>query len=382
MRRFGSLLVALAGVALVLAGCGGQQFPQAVTTPTTLRATAPPEATRDPRAWLLASVKRTSTLKSARLALTMKLTGFGEETMSLSGIGLIDFAGRKASLSLRGQDNGEPVSVETRVVGGTIYTRTDDQWLSNPVSASDVNTPNPASYLSYLEAVSSNVRVDGHQVLRGVDTTRYLADVDFDRALAHAAGPAQRKVFAQALTLFGGVKMPLTAWVDADGYVRREQISLDLSTALRAAGVAVTGHPMIVVVLELYDFGVPVDVVAPTGAIDAATAAQFRAAQSDLRNALTAEKTYYTDQELYSADPTVMREIEPSLGWGGKLKVVVGAADGVGGAVVCISEASAAGPVFSIADVASGSNAGTYYARGACPPAIDDTTAAVMGASW
>src|SRR6516225_6771234 len=51
--------------------------------------------------------------------------------------------------------------------------------------------------------------------------------------------------------------------------------------------------------------------------------AQDRAAQSDLRNGLTAEKTNYTDAQTYSAVVATMKGIEPSLNWGGKLTVVV-----------------------------------------------------------
>ena len=103
--------------------------------------------------------------------------------------------------------------------------------------------------------------------------------------------------------------------------------------------------------------------------------------QSQLRNGLTAEKTIYVDNQSYTADPATLKQIEPSLDWGGKLKVVVGDADAVSGAVVCLSEASPSGTVYAIADVASGSDAGTYYAKTVCPPTIDDTTAAALGST-
>ena len=44
---------------------------------------------------------------------------------------------------------------------------------------------------------------------------------------------------------------------------------------------------------------------------------QDRAAQSDLRNALTAEKTVYTDSQAYSDVAADMLEVESSLDWGG-----------------------------------------------------------------
>src|SRR5436305_7235399 len=69
--------------------------------------------------------------------------------------------------------------------------------------------------------------------------------------------------------------------------------------------------------------------------------AQDRAAQSDLRNGLTAEKTVYTDSQAYDATTATMKGVEASLDWGGKLTVAVGDAVTTGDkGVVCLSEAS------------------------------------------
>ena len=383
MRRFTLVPLAAAGVALVLASCGGQEFPRAAVTPTSARPVAiPPAATANPRAWLLASVRRTSTVGTARLALSMKLVGMRNEAMSVTGDGEMDFANHEASLSMHGSDNREPISLDLRIVGGTVYTRTDTDWRSAPAAGAGVDTPNPASYLAYLQAVSSDVRVDGHETLRGVDTIRYRADIDFDRALAHGANAVDRKELAQAAAMLGGMKMPTTVWIDGDGHLRKVEFSLDLATVFRKAGLTMGGDPKIAVVLELYDFGIPVHVVAPPGAMDARAAAQARAAQSDLRNALTAEKTIYVDSQVYSADAAQMKQIEPALGWGGRLTVVVGDAEGVTDAVVCLSERSSGGQLFALADVAAGPNAGTYYGRSACPASVDDASMARLGSRW
>src|SRR5436305_14005025 len=45
--------------------------------------------------------------------------------------------------------------------------------------------------------------------------------------------------------------------------------------------------------------------------------AQDRAAQSDLRNGLTAEKTVYTDKQTYDATTANMQAVESSLNWNG-----------------------------------------------------------------
>src|SRR3984893_13019773 len=68
--------------------------------------------------------------------------------------------------------------------------------------------------------------------------------------------------------------------------------------------------------------------------LGARTRAQDRAAQSNIRNALTGEKTFYTDQQYYGAgsgaDLTALQGIEPAIQWStgpatvtGKLGVVV-----------------------------------------------------------
>jgi type IV pilus assembly protein PilA len=107
--------------------------------------------------------------------------------------------------------------------------------------------------------------------------------------------------------------------------------------------------------------------------------AQDSAAKSDLRNGLTAEKTVYTDTQRYSADTAAggaLDSIEPSLKWGTDLTVSVGNVTGTDGNVVCLSQTSKSGTVFSIADVATGANAGTYYNKGAC------STAHATVAAW
>ncbi len=114
--------------------------------------------------------------------------------------------------------------------------------------------------------------------------------------------------------------------------------------------------------------------------------AQDRAAQSDLRNGLTAEKTSYTDTQVYDANAANMKAIEPSLDWGGKLAVTVGDAVTAGDAqTVCLAEASKSGSTFELADVAAGPNAGTYYGKLSTGCPANDGTGAnlkALGPNW
>ena len=112
--------------------------------------------------------------------------------------------------------------------------------------------------------------------------------------------------------------------------------------------------------------------------------AQDRAAQSDLRNGLTAEKTVYTDAQTYDATAANMKNIESSLNWGGKLTVAVGDAVNLNDkGVVCLSEASKSGSKFNIADVAAGGSAGTYYNKGGdCSTLTPATLAGAWNTGW
>jgi type IV pilus assembly protein PilA len=116
--------------------------------------------------------------------------------------------------------------------------------------------------------------------------------------------------------------------------------------------------------------------------------AQDRAAKSDLRNGLTAEKVTYTDTQTYSSDTAaggVLIGIEPSLKWGAGLTVTVGdAVVAADAGTVCLSEASKSGKVFQIADVATGTNAGTYFGKAAACPAnvLGGANLVALGPAW
>jgi type IV pilus assembly protein PilA len=111
--------------------------------------------------------------------------------------------------------------------------------------------------------------------------------------------------------------------------------------------------------------------------------AQDRASQSNLRNALTAEKTFYTDKQAYTATATDLSAIEPTLSYqaaspaatGNQVQVSVSAALDA----VCLTAKSASGKDFSIKDVSSGATAGTYYYTTALGGTCDTTAGA---SSW
>ena len=120
--------------------------------------------------------------------------------------------------------------------------------------------------------------------------------------------------------------------------------------------------------------------------------AQNRAAQSNLRNVLTAEKTYYTDAQSYADDSGgAIKAIEPSIGYGaGVTAPAVGTVNisvetvtaPATPQVVCLTAKSASGNVYVLADIASGTNAGTYYGNAALSSCSATTVAALAGTVW
>jgi type IV pilus assembly protein PilA len=117
--------------------------------------------------------------------------------------------------------------------------------------------------------------------------------------------------------------------------------------------------------------------------LGARTRAQDRAAQSEVRNGYTAEKTVYTDAQTFSSDVSVggqMRSVEPSLKWGTTVTVGVGNVLAGDKGVVCLGETSKSGTAFNLADVSSGPNMGTFFNKGGNCSDLTPTT--LSGSAW
>ena len=107
--------------------------------------------------------------------------------------------------------------------------------------------------------------------------------------------------------------------------------------------------------------------------------ANHRAAQSTLRNALAAEKVFFTDNQVFSSSETGMDDIEPNLAWENTLPVPANPVEGTvyfdtnaTNTAVCMVVVSKSNDVaWSIFD----NNTGTQYGNTAC------TTGAAGGAA-
>ena len=121
--------------------------------------------------------------------------------------------------------------------------------------------------------------------------------------------------------------------------------------------------------------------------LGARTRAQNRAVQANLRNALTVEKSYYTDAQAYSADVSstgVLKTGEPSLTFVADGSMTAATAGdvyvSVSGGTLILGSKSASGTCFYLKDIATGSGAGTFYTQNTTCAAPSGTT--VTGTAW
>ena len=119
----------------------------------------------------------------------------------------------------------------------------------------------PAQVLELLKGVTRDVEERGEEMVRGARTTHYRATLELDRVVAEAP-PNVRASLASLIARAGSTDIAADVWIDADGRLRKMAYELDIPPP-RDSGVAATTAESMTVSMELYDFGVAVDVAPP-----------------------------------------------------------------------------------------------------------------------
>src|SRR5436190_10628630 len=139
---------AAAFMLVLLAGCGGEAFSSAVE----------PNGGGAGRARLLSAVAHVSDAKTARLAMNLRVEGFGDAgAVTLTGSGVMDFRKQRAALTMRVLSGGHTETAELRVVDGVVWTNDGSGWSTESVgdaSSSGSFTSDPTSFLTYLRGVA------------------------------------------------------------------------------------------------------------------------------------------------------------------------------------------------------------------------------------
>lgn len=222
----------------------------------------------------------------AKVAMTGTVSTEGL-TLTMSGQGSFNFAGKEGTFAMSftglpasatAQLGSSALEINALYKGSTIYMNMPvlagklphgAKWLKIDLSrvgqdlglsASSLTSgsSNPMETLSELRAAGADVKVVGHEAVRGVPTTRYAATLNLQKALELKAGGDASKVRSALEKLratMGSLELPVEAWVDGKGLLRRELIKLSTSAS---------GHSLSVnIASEYFDFGATPTVTPP-----------------------------------------------------------------------------------------------------------------------
>jgi hypothetical protein len=146
----------------------------------------------------------------------------------------------------------------------------------------------PRDVFGLLEAVSGSIEAVGTDEIRGVETSHYRATVDTAK-VEKLVPEAQRRALG-GLGQAGRAEIPIEVWIDADRRIRKLTIDLDgidreppatgtsgqSGAPLSSLGAGGTMDLEGSIVLEVYDYGKPLDLDLPPAdqVADAATLKQ------------------------------------------------------------------------------------------------------------
>jgi hypothetical protein len=277
--RIAFVTTLLAAVAALAAGCGGAESPS-----------GPAPALRS----LAQAATSTEQAGSYRFDLSMRMTMPGQsEAIELTASGAVDEAGRRASMTMDfgsmaglfggfgGQISADDLRMELRSAWPVVYIRMPflagklpdgKEWVSLNIEAlakqqgmqlpavGSLAQSDPSAFLDFLKAANGDLTTLGSEKVAGVQTTHYLARIDFGefvRTLPAAQRKQLRPALEQLEQLTGnGTIAPLVdAWVGNDGLLRRFAIAFSVPAGGQSMDLAMT--------MNLHDFGSDVDVEAP-----------------------------------------------------------------------------------------------------------------------
>jgi hypothetical protein len=250
--RGGRYLFVLAGVGIVLAGCGTKLAPVVD---------------------LAAAVSHTGA-QTARVSVTTTTQAPGM-SVSFTETGVFDFARDRGMLSMQ-----SPVGMTAIFLPPKAYIKVSGapggsmpagkSWIAMDVGglgglAGSVAGPfggsaDPADLLASLTAVSSSVTKLGASTVRGVPVTGFRVIIDPAKEAARLPGPERAGFLAFARALGPGA-IPVDVWLDGQNLVRRVTLSVRVP-----GGAGEPAGTRLAETTDYYDFGVPVRISAPPAA--------------------------------------------------------------------------------------------------------------------
>jgi hypothetical protein len=256
--------------------------------------------------------QKSSAADTARFALTLEMTMPGaDQKLSFSAEGAFDTPAKRAQLtvdlssfaelfksfgsSLGGTVTGDlgdakDWKLEAIQDGATAYIRfplmakqlpPGKTWIkgdARDLSSADAGQlsqfgsfagTDPREAFGILKAVSGPIEVVGSEEIRGVETSHYRTTIDTARLEALVPADKRQSLggLDQAAKQAGLTELPLDVWIDAEQRIAKLSVDLDAKQPGSDASVKAS------LVVELYDYGAPLDLELPPAdqVVDAAT---------------------------------------------------------------------------------------------------------------
>jgi hypothetical protein len=252
MRALGVLLAVL--LALAASACGGSQ----------------PAAEQAPQDAVFLAASKTSDVGTYKADISGTVDAAGQ-SVELSGTGEFDGKHKRGSMTMTTSVAGQDIDMDVVYAYPVMYMRVppgllpglpaETPWVKIDLDElgkragfgsiqlmQSQEQADPSQGLKYLEGVSE-VQAVGAEDIRGLPTTHYKGLVDLsDLANKNPElKPSLDKLMEQA----GISRVPIEAWIDDDGFVRQIKETFDTAGATTS------------MTIQLYDFGVAVDVSPP-----------------------------------------------------------------------------------------------------------------------
>jgi hypothetical protein len=221
---------------------------------------------------LIGSVTAKSTSTSARFA--VEVTSFGGEgdDDSIRGVGVFDYPRMRGAILERsgGQETGFGPGDEIRAFDDTIYLREPGHYAGRPwrkTDVADLESQNrsasfayAAVFLVYLNAEGGRIIDETPDTIRGTPTTKLRVTLSVRRVQSRM-GPTERIALAPLIAAFAASSTPADIWIDDQGRLQRMTLSRFGEGA--QGSISSDSDSAFTLRLDLYDYGVPVRVVAP-----------------------------------------------------------------------------------------------------------------------
>ncbi|MFH9425565.1 hypothetical protein [Streptomyces sp. NPDC017529] len=259
------LAVAAAGTLSLatVAGCGGTDDKGSGKAPD--QKGSAPAAPTGPQA-VRAAHQKTTAAKTARMTLTT-VARSGGANATVRGSGLVDLAKGSSDMTLLSGNQ----EIRQRLVDSVLYQQPPAQqrkqlppgksWLKVDLaklaaqSGQSSQYEDPAASFNYTKGISDkDVTKVGTETIDGAATTHYKVSVD----VAELAKGNTRQ--AEQLRKQLGDRLPLDIWLDEQGRLRQEKISVKPRTGQQGNSGA---RAAVTTTLKFADFGTDVNITAP-----------------------------------------------------------------------------------------------------------------------